>query len=65
MIGDDPMGDEKTREDMILAAKRLRAFYHSLVLGDEILDRAVKADLSEPRDTERVTHKSEEEKAGS
>jgi hypothetical protein len=65
MIGDDPMGDEKTREDMIHAAKRLRAFYESLVLSDETINRAVNADVSEPPNTERAANKSEEEKTGS
>jgi hypothetical protein len=45
------MDDEKTRENMIRAAKELRAFYRSLATSEETIRQAMKAELSEmPKD---------------
>jgi hypothetical protein len=41
------MGTEKTREEMIRAAKELRAFYQELGMSEETIERAVKADLDQ------------------
>jgi hypothetical protein len=47
-----PMGDEKTREEMIRTAKELRAFYRNLSVSDVTSSRAI-----EVKPNDEVPHK--------